>query len=111
MTPVEKALPALRAADADAREAVNYLGKCKAPYAVIYSGGEVAAGRTLRRLLVCALLHAPTAQPGALDALEAQTDAALRSAGFRLQDADADSVLDNYEAITRLRTYYLLGGH
>ena len=41
MKPIDRMKNALAEAGVDAREAAAYAGKCRAPYAVVYSGGDV----------------------------------------------------------------------
>lgn len=110
MTPIDKALNALRGAGIDAREAAAYTGKCRAGYAVVYSGGDEATGPTTRRILINILLHVPASKPEGMKALRANADAAMLRAGFKRRGAGEDGVLENYEAITGLTTWYLLGG-
>lgn len=110
MKPIDKAKTALAAAGIDARDAANYAGKCKAPYAVVYSRGDLPLGRTTRRIGVNVLLHVPAAKPELMPGLRERARAAILSAGLFAQQADEDGVLDNYEALTALLSFYALGG-
>lgn len=110
MKPIDKAKAALSEAGIDARDAAGYVGKCRAPYAVVYSGGDVPLSPTTRRIVVNVLLHVPAGQPERMPALREQARTAIRRAGFFDLQADEDGILDNYEALTGLMSFYALGG-
>lgn len=110
MKPIDRMKTALAAAGIDARDPAAYTGKCRAPYAVVYSGGDMPLSRTTRRIVVNVLLNVPVAKPEQMPGLRESTRAAAQSAGFFDLQADEDGVLDNYEALTGLMSFYALGG-
>lgn len=110
MKPIDRMKTALTAAGIDARDPAAYAGKCRAPYAVVYSGGDLPLSRTTRRIIVNVLLHVPAAKPELMPGLRESARAAAQKAGFFDQQADEDGVMDNYEALTGLMSFYALGG-
>lgn len=110
MKPIDRMKSALTAAGVDARDPAAYAGKCRAPYAVVYSGGDIPLSRTTRRIVVNVLAHVPAAKPEQMPALRETVRAAAQSAGFFDLQADEDGVMDNYEALTGLMSFYALGG-
>lgn len=110
MTPVERAIWALKQAGVDAREPAAHLGKCRTGYAVVYSGGDIPLGRTTRRIIVNVMLHVPVKSPEQLGPLRAAVQLAMRGVGFAPMGNGEDGVLEDYEAITCTDTYYALAG-
>lgn len=110
MKPIDRAKAALTAAGIDVRDAAAYVGKCKAAYAVAYSGGDVPLSRTTRRIVVNVLLHVPASRPEQMPELREKARKAIHAAGFFDLQTDEDSILDSYEALTGLMSFYALGG-
>lgn len=108
MTPVERAIWALKQAGVDAREPAAYMGKCRLGYAVVYSGGDIPLGRTTRRVVVNVMIHVPVKTPERMRPLRASVQLAMRGAGFAPMGGGEDGVIEDYEAITCTEAYYAL---
>lgn len=108
MNLLEKSYRALKGAGLDVRLANEHMGKCAAPYVVVYEGAQESAGRTIgyRHILIDVL--APKNAAARLSAVAAEARAAMIGAGLSLSYATSATTLDDYDAISVTYDYRAL---
>lgn len=108
MTLLEKCYRALQHAGLDVRLADEHMGKCTAPYAVVYEGAQEGVGRTIgyRHILIDLLV--PKDGAARLNEETSKVRAAMTDTGMFLYYVSSTSVLEDYDALSVAYDYRAL---